>query len=316
MTLWIFTQQKASLPSWAPFVGEDFVHLSADFTSAQAVTPGQGQAVVIAGVQVGKVSSVDLEEGHAVVGMDIEPKYLELIHPDATLLLRPKTNLNDMVVEVDPGKAPRPRRGRLPLPALAHRTERQLRSVPLHPRRRHAPLPAAAGRRRRPGDRRPRHAALRRLPPPAALLALRRRPQPRRRLAPAGARPGDPQLRPADRPSWAAATSSSNASSPPPRTRSATSPTSRGRSRNRWSSSRRPWPPSSPGFASSNRFSEAARPALLGLIPQAQALGPAFKAQERLFSQTAGADPRPDPSLHPADPAGADPPQAGLRRPR
>ena len=24
MTLWIFTQQKASLPSWAPLVGEDF----------------------------------------------------------------------------------------------------------------------------------------------------------------------------------------------------------------------------------------------------------------------------------------------------
>ena len=42
MTLWIFTQQKASLPSWAPLVGEDFVELSADFTSAQAVTPGQG----------------------------------------------------------------------------------------------------------------------------------------------------------------------------------------------------------------------------------------------------------------------------------
>jgi len=108
MTLWIFTQQKASLPSWAPFVGEDFVHLSADFSNAQAVTPGQGQAVVVAGIQVGKISSVDLEEGHAVVGMDIEPKYLELIHPDATLLLRPKTNLNDMTVEIDPGRKGQP----------------------------------------------------------------------------------------------------------------------------------------------------------------------------------------------------------------
>src|SRR5262249_38505372 len=51
-----------------------------------------------------KVTSVDLKDGHAVVGMDIEPQYMELIHPDATLLLRPKTNLNDMVVEIDPGK--------------------------------------------------------------------------------------------------------------------------------------------------------------------------------------------------------------------
>ena len=39
-------------------------------------------------------------------------------------------------------------------------------------------------------------------------------------------------------------------------------------------------------LASSDRFTTVARPALLGLIPQAQALGPAFKANERLFSQT------------------------------
>lgn len=105
MTLWIFTQQKASLPSWVPVVGEEFEHVTGEFTTAQAVTPGQGQAVDIAGIQVGKVTSVDLEDGHAVVGMDIEPKYMELIHPDATLLLRPKTNLNDMIVEIDPGTA-------------------------------------------------------------------------------------------------------------------------------------------------------------------------------------------------------------------
>src|SRR5262245_2457002 len=105
MTLWIFTQQKASLPSWIPAVGEEFAHVTGEFTTAQAVTPGQGQAVDIAGIQIGKVTSVELQDGHAVVGMDIEPQYMELIHPDATLLLRPKTSLNDMVVEVDPGGA-------------------------------------------------------------------------------------------------------------------------------------------------------------------------------------------------------------------
>jgi phospholipid/cholesterol/gamma-HCH transport system substrate-binding protein len=106
MMLWIFTQQKASLPSWAPLVGEEFVDLKAEFSNAQAVTAGQGQAVVISGVQIGKVSSVELDDGRAIVGMDIEPEYLKLIHPDATMLLRPKTNLNDMTVEIDPGKAP------------------------------------------------------------------------------------------------------------------------------------------------------------------------------------------------------------------
>ena len=103
MMLFIFTQQKASLPSWAPFVGEEFEHVTGEFETAQAVAPGQGQAVVIAGIQVGKITSVALENGHAVVGMDIEPKYMQLIHPDATLLLRPETNLNDMTVEIEPG---------------------------------------------------------------------------------------------------------------------------------------------------------------------------------------------------------------------
>ncbi|MFL5899522.1 MAG: MlaD family protein [Solirubrobacterales bacterium] len=103
MMLGIFVQQKASLPSWLPVVGEEFEHVSAQFSTAQAVTPGQGQAVDVAGIQIGKVTSVDLESGHAVVGMDIEPKYMQLLHPDASFLLRPKTNLNDMVVEIEPG---------------------------------------------------------------------------------------------------------------------------------------------------------------------------------------------------------------------
>jgi len=103
MLLGIFIQQKASLPPWIPFVGEEFEQISAEFSSAQAVTPGQGQAVDVAGVQIGKVTSVNLEDGHAVIGMEIEPKYMELIHPDASFLLRPKTGLNDMIVEVEPG---------------------------------------------------------------------------------------------------------------------------------------------------------------------------------------------------------------------
>jgi phospholipid/cholesterol/gamma-HCH transport system substrate-binding protein len=40
------------------------------------------------------------------------------------------------------------------------------------------------------------------------------------------------------------------------------------------------------GLASSKRFSDVAYPALTGLIPQAQASVPAFKATERMFSQT------------------------------
>src|SRR4051794_1277222 len=99
----ILVNQRAVLPSWVPLIGTDRFELKADFSTAQAVTPGQGQSVDISGIKVGEVSSVTLEDGHAVVGMEIDNKYASLIHTNASLLLRPKTGLNDMVVEVDPG---------------------------------------------------------------------------------------------------------------------------------------------------------------------------------------------------------------------
>jgi len=99
----ILINQRVSLPNWVPLIGTDFFHLEADFSTAQAVTPGQGQSVDIAGIKVGEVSGVKLENGHAVVSMSIDNKYAPLIHDNASMLLRPKTGLNDMVVEVDPG---------------------------------------------------------------------------------------------------------------------------------------------------------------------------------------------------------------------
>src|SRR5919201_1414155 len=99
----ILINQRTTLPSWVPLIGSDRFHLEADFSTSQAVTPGQGQSVDIAGIKVGEVSGVKLEDGHAVVSMSIDNKYADLIHTNASLLLRPKTGLNDMVVEMDPG---------------------------------------------------------------------------------------------------------------------------------------------------------------------------------------------------------------------
>ena len=186
MTLWIFTQQKASLPSWLPLVGEEFVHVTGDFTTAQAVTPGQGQAVDVAGIQIGKVTSVDLEDGHAVVGMDIEPKYLDLIHPNASLLLRPKTNLNDMVVEVDPGSGKGHIEDGYNFPLSRTEPNSQPRRLPRHARRRHPPVHPAPRRRRRPGHRRPRPPALgafRRIQPFSHYVADLNRAVAKRRVA-------------------------------------------------------------------------------------------------------------------------------------
>src|SRR4051812_8437587 len=105
----ILINQRAVLPSWVPLIGTDRFKLEADFSTAQAVTPGQGQSVDISGIKVGEVSGVKLEDGHAVVTMEVDNKYAPLIHTDSSMLLRPKTGLNDMVVEVDPGTQSAPK---------------------------------------------------------------------------------------------------------------------------------------------------------------------------------------------------------------
>jgi phospholipid/cholesterol/gamma-HCH transport system substrate-binding protein len=85
-----------------PLLEEKPFELKAEMTTAQAVTPGQGQTVRVAGVRVGDISSVDLENGHAVVTMAIDRKFLP-VYKNATILLRPKTGLKDMFLELDPG---------------------------------------------------------------------------------------------------------------------------------------------------------------------------------------------------------------------
>jgi phospholipid/cholesterol/gamma-HCH transport system substrate-binding protein len=92
----ILQHQRLSLPPGVPILGKDFFDVKAELATAQAVTPGQGQTVNIAGVEVGQISSVKLENGKAVIGLKIERKY-DRIYNDATILLRPKTGLKDMV---------------------------------------------------------------------------------------------------------------------------------------------------------------------------------------------------------------------------
>lgn len=117
VVLVILSHQRVSLPGGVPLLGKDFVEVDAELTTAQAVTPGQGQTVNIAGVQVGQIASVKLENGKAIVGMKIERKYAR-IYRDATVLLRPKTGLKDMVAELTPGTkaaGPLPEGQRIPI---------------------------------------------------------------------------------------------------------------------------------------------------------------------------------------------------------
>jgi phospholipid/cholesterol/gamma-HCH transport system substrate-binding protein len=86
-----------------PLVEEKVFPVKVELPNAQAVTPGQGQTVRVAGVEVGLIGKVALEDGKAIVELQIEPKYKDLIKEDATALLRPKTGVKDMFLEIDPG---------------------------------------------------------------------------------------------------------------------------------------------------------------------------------------------------------------------
>ena len=87
-----------------PLVEEAPMKLNMELANAQAVVPGQGQTVRVSGVQVGEIGEVRLREGHALVELLIEPDYEGLVRSDATALLRPKTPLKDMFLELDPGR--------------------------------------------------------------------------------------------------------------------------------------------------------------------------------------------------------------------
>jgi phospholipid/cholesterol/gamma-HCH transport system substrate-binding protein len=104
VAVYILDNQRLKLPAWVPVVGKDFFVVKAEMSTAQAVTPGQGQTVNIAGVQVGEISKVELNQGKAVITLRMEPRYGR-VYKDATVLLRPKTGLKDMVAELEPGHA-------------------------------------------------------------------------------------------------------------------------------------------------------------------------------------------------------------------
>jgi len=285
MMLGIFTQQKASLPSWLPLVGEEFDHITAEFATAQAVTPGQGQSVDIAGIQIGKVTSVDLEDGHAVVGMDIVPEYMKLIHPDATFLLRPKTGLNDMIVEVSPGS------GKKPIKSGANFTLAQtepntnldafLATLDADTRQ-YLQLLVAGGAQGIGGRGNQLSSALRRFQPFVHYTAKLNKVIAERHVALANVIHNFGLL-----------TTELGRHDAEIKRFVSSSDAALGNFANQQQAiqeSLREFPSAlragNAGLASSKRFSDVAYPALTGLIPQTQALTPAFKATENMFSQT------------------------------
>jgi len=285
MMLGIFTQQKASLPSWLPVVGEEFDHITADFSTAQAVTPGQGQSVDIAGIEIGKVTSVDLEDGHAVVGMDIQPKYMELIHPDAQLLLRPKTGLNDMIVEIDPGKGEESIEAghNFPLAQTEPNTNLDAFLATLDAdTRQYIQLLVAGGAQGIGGRGKQLGNAFRRFGPFVHYVAKLNKAVAARHVALANVIHNFADL-----------TTELSRHDAEIRRFVSSSDAALGNFANQQDAIQEAlveFPETlrvqKSALASANRFSEVSLPALTGLIPQAQALTPAFRATEKMFSET------------------------------
>ena len=99
---YLLSHQRIAWPGWIPGLGKDYFTVNAELSGAAGVLPGQGNAVTVAGVKVGEISGVSLKDGRALLKLRLDSKYGH-VHPDATVLLRPKTALKDMVAELDPG---------------------------------------------------------------------------------------------------------------------------------------------------------------------------------------------------------------------
>jgi phospholipid/cholesterol/gamma-HCH transport system substrate-binding protein len=96
---YILTEQRLRFP----FIEEKPFVVWVELSNAQAVTPGQGQTVRVSGMRVGDIGQVKLREGRALVRLDLDREYSDLVHRDATALLRPRTGLKDMFIALDPG---------------------------------------------------------------------------------------------------------------------------------------------------------------------------------------------------------------------
>ncbi|MFL6089601.1 MAG: MlaD family protein [Aeromicrobium sp.] len=87
-------------PPW-----ENRYSVYASFDQAPGVSPGNGQEVRIAGVEVGDIRSSSISEnGQAKLELRIDDD--QKLFSNAKLVLRPKSPLNDMYVEISPGSPP------------------------------------------------------------------------------------------------------------------------------------------------------------------------------------------------------------------
>ncbi|MEU4377238.1 MlaD family protein [Pseudonocardia alni] len=95
----LLSQQRVTWP-W-----EDKLVFSATFDQTPGISPGNGQEVRIAGVSVGQITDATVDDqGRGVVEMEIDGD--QTVYDNARLVLRPKSPLNEMFVNISPGGPP------------------------------------------------------------------------------------------------------------------------------------------------------------------------------------------------------------------
>lgn len=94
---YILNRQRLESPLAERYV----LHL--EFDAVHAVTPGVGAPVTVAGVAVGQIDAVRLDDGRGVLRVRMDPEKLPHVYRDATATLVPNTPLKDMQVRLSPG---------------------------------------------------------------------------------------------------------------------------------------------------------------------------------------------------------------------
>jgi phospholipid/cholesterol/gamma-HCH transport system substrate-binding protein len=98
----------------APNPFANFVKVNGAFPTAAGVVPGLGEPVNIAGVNVGEITGTSLQNGQAIIHMELKPAKLpepHVVYQNASATLFPNTPLKDMEVDINPGT---PSAGKLP----------------------------------------------------------------------------------------------------------------------------------------------------------------------------------------------------------
>ena len=91
-----------------PYLEEQPFELKAEMSTAQAVTPGQGQTVRVAGIRIGDIAKTELKDGRAIITLHLDQDYKDVVREGTTALLRPRTGLKDMFLELNPAPKDRP----------------------------------------------------------------------------------------------------------------------------------------------------------------------------------------------------------------